>query len=137
MTLLKAGTMIDNKYVLVRLLGEGGMGSVWQCRHQVLGAPFAIKFLHPERASGRSRERFVREARAAACLQTRHVVRVYDHGVEHGHPFIVMELLEGEDLGARDEAHARHAGQPDGGDLATSIQGPAPCAQRRDRATAI
>ena len=100
MTVLRAGTIIDDKYELVRLLGEGGMGSVWRCRHLQLGAPFAIKFLRSDLASARSHHRFELEAKAAAGLRTRHVVRIYDHGVQE-HAYIVMEMLEGEDLGAR------------------------------------
>jgi serine/threonine-protein kinase len=71
-------------------------------RHLQLDAAMAAKFVHASLASsGAARTRFEREARAAAQLSSPHVVQVYDYGVEEGTPYLVMELLRGEDLGAR------------------------------------
>jgi serine/threonine-protein kinase len=75
------------------------MGSVWVAHHKQLGVPVAIKLMMP--SSSKARERFEREAKAAARLRSPHVVDVNDYGFEGDTPYIVMELLDGEDLGAR------------------------------------
>lgn len=95
-----ADELVGGKYRLVRQLGQGGMGSVWEARNP-LERRFAIKFLLPELAeSPQIRQRFEREARAAAAIESEHVVDVFDFGVtEASEPFIVMEYLKGEDLG--------------------------------------
>jgi serine/threonine protein kinase len=99
---LSVGLVIDGKYRLIALRGEGAMGSVWHAEHLKLGYAVAIKFLHKAVASLRdSRARFEREALIAARLgeASRHVTKVLDHGVlETGMPYVVMELLEGEGL---------------------------------------
>jgi serine/threonine-protein kinase len=94
------GLVVAGKYRVERLLGEGGMGSVWAGRHVTLGQLVAIKFVHPHLAfSAEARRRFDNEAKAAARIKSRHAVAVYDHGVsESGQPYIVMEYLEGESL---------------------------------------
>jgi eukaryotic-like serine/threonine-protein kinase len=95
-----SGTVVANKYRVERLLGQGGMGSVWAGRHVTLGQLVAIKFVHPKLAgSAEARRRFDNEAKAAARIKSRHAVAVYDHGVsESGQPYIVMEHLDGEAL---------------------------------------
>lgn len=95
-----SGTVVADKYRVERLLGQGGMGSVWAGRHVTLGQLVAIKFVHPKLAgSGEARRRFDNEAKAAARIKSRHAVAVYDHGVsDNGQPYIVMEYLEGEAL---------------------------------------
>src|SRR5262245_27760579 len=95
--------LVSGKYQLVRLLGRGGMGAVWEGVHTTLGARVAVKFIEAEYAdSAEARHRFENEARAAATLRSKHVVEVYDHGLmEDGRPFIVMEFLEGEPLDKR------------------------------------
>ncbi len=95
-----SGTLVAGKYRVERLLGQGGMGSVWAGRHVTLGQLVAIKFVHPKLAgSAEARRRFDNEAKAAARIKSRHAVAVYDHGVtEAGQPYIVMEYLEGEAL---------------------------------------
>jgi serine/threonine-protein kinase len=95
-----SGTVVAGKYQVERLLGKGGMGSVWAGRHVTLGQLVAIKFVHPKLAgSAEARRRFDNEAKAAARIKSRHAVAVYDHGVsEAGQPYIVMEYLEGEAL---------------------------------------
>jgi serine/threonine protein kinase len=95
--------IVASKYRLTRLLGRGGMGSVWEGVHTTLGTRVAVKFIDAEHAnSAEARTRFENEARAAATLKSKHVVEVYDHGMmEDGRPFIVMEFLEGEPLDQR------------------------------------
>ncbi|WP_433935736.1 protein kinase [Sorangium cellulosum] len=98
----QAGQVINNKYRLVRVIGDGGMGSVYEARHEVLGTTVALKFLHPElsRRSGLV-QRFLQEARVSAQIQSAHVVRVVDvDQTTSGLAFIVMEYLEGKTLQA-------------------------------------
>jgi eukaryotic-like serine/threonine-protein kinase len=96
------GSEFAQKYRLDRHLAHGGMGAVWVARHLKLDSLVAIKLMSPEcLASPALRARFEREAKAAAQLRSPHVVQIHDYGVEDGIPYIVMELLEGEDLGAR------------------------------------
>lgn len=97
-----ASQIIAGKYRLESLIGHGGMGSVWRARHATLDMPVAIKFMAPQAlADAESRQRFDREARALAALRTPHIVQVIDFGVDEDTPYIVMELLEGEDLSTR------------------------------------
>ncbi|WP_437902493.1 serine/threonine-protein kinase [Sorangium sp. So ce327] len=96
------GTIVGDKYRLEGPLSRGGMGSVWLARHLQLGAPAAIKFMDPEHAaSPEFRARFYREARTAANLGSPHVVSVQDYGIWGAVPYLVMELLRGEDLSRR------------------------------------
>jgi eukaryotic-like serine/threonine-protein kinase len=92
--------LVAGKYQLVRLIGKGGMGSVWEAKHVSLGTPSAIKFIEAEYAdSQEARSRFDKEAKAAATIQSKHAIQIYDHGVtDDGKPYIVMELLQGEPL---------------------------------------
>jgi serine/threonine-protein kinase len=94
------GTVIAGKYAIERRLGVGGMGTVFAANHVVLGTQVAIKILQAEHAKNATVvERFVREARACAKLHSDYVCRVFDVGtLDDGIPFIVMELLEGQDL---------------------------------------
>ena len=103
-----AGSIIGGKYRLDRPVSRGGMGAVWAGRHVHLGSPVAVKFMDPTFADSPAfRARFEREARAAASLQSPHVVGVQDYGIDGGTPYIVMELLQGEDLHARLERCGR------------------------------
>jgi serine/threonine protein kinase len=96
------GDVIGGKYCLVRLLGEGGMGSVWVAENMSLKANVALKLIRADVAEASANERFLSEARLAARLQHSAIVRVFDFGkTEHDEPYIVMELLEGETLGQR------------------------------------
>jgi eukaryotic-like serine/threonine-protein kinase len=98
-----AGLLVGHNVRLKRVLGRGGMGSVWVAMHEALQTEVAVKFISPEIATNpEAVARFKREATAAAQLRSPHVVQVFDHGVTaEGVPFIVMELLEGEDLATR------------------------------------
>jgi serine/threonine-protein kinase len=95
--------LIAGKYEVLRLIGRGGMGSVWEGRHVTLGTRVAIKFIDPEYAESKeARSRFDTEARAAAALQSKHAIQIYDHGVtDDERPYMVMELLTGEPLDER------------------------------------
>lgn len=88
------------KYTVERILGQGGMGIVFEARHIRLGQRVAIKVLGSDlREYPELVERFEREARAAGALSSSHVVRVFDiDTIDDGTPFIVMELLAGRDL---------------------------------------
>jgi len=95
--------VIDGKYRLVRLIGEGGMGAVYEAQHIRLQRKFAIKTMHPDKGSPHSSmERFHREALAASAIGHPNIVEVFDVGVEEqdGLAFIVMELLKGVSLAA-------------------------------------
>lgn len=94
------GTVIADKYVLSRLLGEGGMGTVYAARNVELDQEVAIKILHAEvSAIPDYVARFKREAKTCATLRSEHVARVYDAGMtDQDVPYMVMELLHGEDL---------------------------------------
>jgi serine/threonine protein kinase len=99
---LEPGAVVGGKYRIERALARGGMGSVWVARHVQLGSTVALKFLDATFAtSAAHRVRFEREARSAANLKSPHVVQVMDYGFEADAPYLVMELLEGEDLGQR------------------------------------
>src|SRR5262245_66298398 len=101
-TMLAPGATIGGKYRLEKRLARGGMGEVWAARHLELGVPVAIKFMDASSAeSPAAQARFAREAKAAAALRHPNIVDVRDYGVDRGIPFLVMELLRGEDLGAR------------------------------------
>jgi serine/threonine-protein kinase len=97
----KGGRVIAGKFRLEWPIGRGGMGTVWAAMHLQLDMPVAVKFMDPSAADADGRLRFEREARAIAQLRSPHVVQVLDHGVDNGTPYIVMELLEGEDLESR------------------------------------
>jgi len=99
----REGDIIDGKYLVGTLLGEGGMGVVLSGEHTQLRQPIAIKVLAPKYAADRQfRARFLREARAAASLSSDHAVRIIDVGTTADKlPFMVMERLDGESLEAR------------------------------------
>jgi serine/threonine-protein kinase len=100
---MEAGQAVSANLRLVRPLGQGAMGSVWVADHLGLKTQVAVKFMAASVAKDPAlAARFSREASAAAQIRSPHVVQVFDHGVtSEGEPFIVMELLEGEDLAAR------------------------------------
>src|SRR5262245_54674356 len=100
---LEEGDLLDGKYRVERIIGRGAMGGVVPAWHDVLDQRVAIKLLPVgARRRGDAVERFLREARSAAQIQSQHVARVFDVGtLETGEPFIVMEYLEGVDLHRR------------------------------------
>ncbi len=87
-------------YRILRKLGEGGMGIVYAAEDERLNRTVAIKTLR-ESVDSSARERFLREARAAASLSHPNICQLHDIGDEDGRPFLVMELLEGQSLADR------------------------------------
>ncbi len=102
MTVIEVGATIG-AYRMVRQLGAGGMGVVWQGEHAMLGRPAAIKLLHPEFSSRPDIvTRFFNEARAATAISDHGIVQVFDFGHHSdGTAYIVMEMLDGESLERR------------------------------------
>jgi serine/threonine protein kinase len=126
---IAAGNIVAGKYRLERPLSRGAMGSVWVATHLALDTHVAIKFMvadadadarasspslegaaaaggssdvvPPSSRSVETRSRFEREAKAAAQIRSANVVQILDYGVDRETQYIVMELLRGEDLGAR------------------------------------
>ena len=96
------GETLSGRFRIDRLLGRGGMSSVWQAYDEELGRPVAIKLLHARRLeSADSVDRFEREARTLALLAHPGIVTVIDRGETDGRPFIVCELVDGRDLHER------------------------------------
>ncbi|MFE6975572.1 serine/threonine-protein kinase [Streptomyces sp. NPDC057682] len=101
--------LLGNRYRLVRELGEGGMGVVWEAQDETLDRPVAVKVISLLSGSGsrgdEARARFLREARITARLQHPHIVAIHDlgeSGPDRGNaPFLVMELVRGEGLDAK------------------------------------
>ena len=100
--LLAENVIVAERFRLNRMIGRGGMGSVWHATHLGLDTECAVKFIEGEYAAlPEAQQRFEREAKAAAQLRSPHVVAIMDHGLWEGTPYIAMELLDGEDLGKR------------------------------------
>lgn len=106
---LRPGLKVTPDIRLMRRLGKGGMGSVWVAEHKKLSAEVVVKFLAEQFSDDANvRARFAREVAAAAQIRSPHVVQTLDHGqTERGTPFIVMELLDGEDLARTMKARRR------------------------------
>ena len=101
-------TLLAGRYELVEPLGYGGMAEVHRAYDQVLRRPVAVKIIHPAQLREPvNRERFVREAQVAAALQHPNTVAVFDVGDDADRPFIVMELIEGQNLADRIRDEAR------------------------------
>ncbi|MFT3771837.1 MAG: serine/threonine-protein kinase [Minicystis sp.] len=95
------GVAIHRRYRLLEKLGGGGMGSVWRAEDVTLGREVAIKLIHEQYRDSVVTDRLKVEAQATAQLNHPAIVRVYDVGeTDLGDPFLVMELLRGESLGA-------------------------------------
>jgi beta-lactam-binding protein with PASTA domain/tRNA A-37 threonylcarbamoyl transferase component Bud32 len=97
--LAEIGNVLGNRYRLLELLGQGGMATIYRARDSQLERDVAIKVLRAE--YGRDPDfssRFRQEAQAAAALNHPNVVAVYDYGQDEAGPYIVMELVDGEDL---------------------------------------
>jgi len=89
-------------YRVLRLLGKGGMGMVFHAEDSQLRRPVALKVLHPDSADDlAARQRFLREARAAAALKNDHIVTIYQVGQDRDTCFLAMEFLQGEPLDER------------------------------------
>ena len=93
------GDVLGGRYRLVELLGQGGMATIYRATDAQLGREVAVKVLHPE--YGRDPDfvaRFKQEAQSAASLSHPNIVGVYDFGTDADGPYIVMELVDGEDV---------------------------------------
>ncbi len=98
--------IIGGKYEIISQLGQGGMGTVYEARHTGTGRRVAVKEVKEVAQGGTSQngtqviERFEREARATGAIESQHIALVLDSGTDPAtnHPFLVMELLKGEDL---------------------------------------
>ncbi len=118
---MSAGTILG-KYRIVRRLGAGGMGAVYEAVHVVLGKGVALKTVGVHLASNpQAQARFLREAEAASRLDHPHVVGVTDFGTDGGVTYLVMELMRGEDLSA---FLSRHAQMPHPVDVIVDIMLP-------------
>ncbi len=97
------GTVIAGRYVVESVLGQGGMGTVFQALHTDLDRPVAIKVLNPQQAAKTSSvQRFHNEARSSGAIGHPNICEVYDLGtLPSGSPFLVMEYITGETLAAR------------------------------------
>ena len=101
---LSPGQIIGNDYRIVQPLAAGGMGAVYVAEQLSTGKRRALKVMHRELASDAdSQRRFLQEARVGSLIASEHIVEVQNAGIDAstGHPFLVMELLEGEDLQTR------------------------------------
>ncbi len=99
--MLSDGQLVDGKYRVGPLLGEGGMGAVYEATEEGSGNVVALKVVLVEHAKDKIQlARFQREARAAAAIESRHIAKLIDAGVdaETGRPYLAMERLRGEDV---------------------------------------
>ena len=97
--LAEIGTILGGRYRLLELLGQGGMATIYRALDTQLGRDVAIKLLRPEYLRDPDfSSRFRQEAQNAASLNHPNVVSVYDYGEDPSGPYIVMELVDGEDL---------------------------------------
>jgi serine/threonine protein kinase len=103
---LSPGQILDERYEILALLAEGGMGAVYRARRMLLGDEVAIKIVRGEHTGQGPRDRFFRESRASARLRHPHIVSILDFNVDdEQHPFLVMELLNGPSI--KDEIAAK------------------------------
>src|SRR5215510_4684069 len=97
--LFPPGTLLAGRYEIVRVLGEGGMGAVYQARDRELERIIALKVIRPELAGNAAMlQRFKQELILARHVTHKNVVRIYDLGESDGIKFITMEYVDGEDL---------------------------------------
>ncbi len=98
--IIEPGTVIDDKYIIGRTIGSGGMGTVYEAVHKKLKSKVAIKLLHNKYAkSSKIIKRFHQEAKLAAEIEHDNICKVIDHGTDKkGAPYLVMPMLSGESL---------------------------------------
>src|SRR3990172_9423429 len=115
------GNTLSGRYLLQEQIGQGGVGTVWRGFDSVLERPVAIKLLNSEGLRLEGRERMLAEARAIARLDRPSIVSVYDAGESNGSPYIVMELVEGQNLHDRPPGDLREAVQV-GGQVCAALE---------------
>lgn len=99
MSSLKPGTVVAGRYKIQRMIGEGGMGEVYEALQHGLDRRVALKIIHPAKAKRDTTQgRFLREAKVAASLRHPGIVEIYDFGDDNGTLFLAMEFLQGEAL---------------------------------------
>ena len=101
-TSIQKGVVVNGKYLVGNVIGEGGVGIVYEAQNLELDEKVALKCLRPEVLVDTAMvARFAREAKAAASIKSEYVATVHDVGtMQDGAPYMVMELLDGKDLGA-------------------------------------
>jgi serine/threonine-protein kinase len=107
---LAPGTLLGDRYSIVRKIGGGGMGTVYEAIDTTTDRPRAIKVMHPDVVSDADlRRRFIAEARVTSKIVSEHIVQTLDAGIDVATnvPFLVMELLAGEDLATMVERRVR------------------------------
>ena len=104
---------VVDRFEISRILGKGGMGTVYLSRDQRLGRQVAVKVLNTDEAiSDEARVRFLREARTAGSIRQQNVATIYEVGeTAEGQPFLVMEYCEGETLAQRLRRRPLEAGE--------------------------
>ncbi|MDB4992978.1 MAG: serine/threonine protein kinase, partial [Myxococcaceae bacterium] len=97
------GRVLAGRYEILRFLGEGGMGVVYEAQHLTIGKRVAVKIMSKvAHLEGEANARFLREARAASLVDSEHIAQVYDVGEDlHAGLYMILELLRGEDLATR------------------------------------
>jgi serine/threonine-protein kinase len=109
---LPEGAVFQGRYQIIRCISAGGMGAIYECEHLSTQKRRALKVMLPQVVAAKGmRERFELEARITAKIESDHIVETFDAGIdpETGAPFIVMELLRGEDVHTILEAHGPFA----------------------------
>ena len=106
--LFPPGSLLGGRYEVIRVLGEGGMGAVYQARDRELDRLIALKVIRPELAGNAAiLQRFKQELILARHVTHRNVVRIYDLGEADGIKFITMEYVDGEDLRSLLKLHGK------------------------------
>ena len=128
---LQIGDLLGDRYEVLQLLGEGGMGAVYKASDRELNRFVALKVIRPELASNPSiLARFKQELLLAHQVTHRNVIRIYDLGEAEGVKFITMEFIEGKDLRSlireKTEIPSRRSGRSD----SAGVPGPRCRAQR-------
>jgi serine/threonine protein kinase/WD40 repeat protein len=102
-TPISEGRIVAHRYTLLKKIGEGGMGTVWSARQDLIGRDVAVKMLHPALISPALHDRFLREMGILGRLEHHGIVKIFDAGVHHPDhgpdiPFYAMELVDGAPL---------------------------------------
>jgi serine/threonine protein kinase len=94
------GSTLDDRYLILRQIGQGGMGAVYEARHVGTNRRVAIKVILKEAMQSEQIARFQREARIVGAVESQHITQVFDTGVDRatGCPYIAMEYLDGDDV---------------------------------------